>query len=213
MGRAFTEQENINNIELLMLTGRKLAAQRGFKKSSVDEIVRLCSISKGQFYRYFNSKEEFYFKVRMRVKRELEEMTLRELDSVQPVTQEFLAQCFYNHLCECLTKENKIFFDYIELKYLFEKVPDELKKESLDNEINEVVHIVSYIDNSVILTEKQYRLIVSILKSVAVIAGNAQIVASENADVLLKFHSRAVAELFFEYVENAKNSSSQIGSN
>src|SRR5690625_1126515 len=50
----------------VILTAKKLFSTKGFNESSVQDIIVKCNISKGTFYNYFSSKNEFlidYLKV------------------------------------------------------------------------------------------------------------------------------------------------------
>ena len=71
MGKAFTQEENKKNKERLKEEGRKLASQNGFKNTSIDELVKRCDIAKGQFYRYYKTKELFFLEVRNEVVKEI----------------------------------------------------------------------------------------------------------------------------------------------
>lgn len=213
MGRAFTDEENQKNIEVLKLTGRKLAVRNGFKKSSVDELVRLCGISKGQFYRYFSCKEEFYFKIRMDVKRELDNMTLCELNSDQPVTRPKLTECLFRHFSRSLVQDNSIFFNYDELKYLFDKVPEELINQSMQSKIEGIVNIVNCIDQSVSLPYDKYKILLSIIKSTSVVACSINNVSNDDAVTLMRFHSQAISDLILNYIEKSHARSDQTGKN
>src|SRR5690625_3826865 len=42
-----------------ILTAKKLFSTKGFNESSVQDIITECNISKGTFYNYFSSKNEF----------------------------------------------------------------------------------------------------------------------------------------------------------
>src|SRR5690625_4216287 len=43
----------------VILTAKELYAKKGFQASSIQDIIDACNISKGTFYNYFASKNEF----------------------------------------------------------------------------------------------------------------------------------------------------------
>lgn len=47
----------------LIKTGAYLFAKKSFVEVTVEDIVRKASVSKGAFYHYFNSKEDFYIEI------------------------------------------------------------------------------------------------------------------------------------------------------
>lgn len=63
MPRGFNEKEKQEIASKLLASGRERWIRHGFKKTSVDEIARDAGISKGAFYKFFNSKEEFFFDI------------------------------------------------------------------------------------------------------------------------------------------------------
>ncbi len=57
MPRAFTPDETDRIRERLKEAGREAFARRGIRGTTVDELARAAAISKGAFYRFFDSKE------------------------------------------------------------------------------------------------------------------------------------------------------------
>jgi AcrR family transcriptional regulator len=57
MPRAFTADETDQIRERLKAAGRDAFARRGIRGTTVDDLARAAAISKGAFYRFFDSKE------------------------------------------------------------------------------------------------------------------------------------------------------------
>ena len=57
MPRAFTPDESARIRERLMTAAQESFARRGLRGTSVDDLARAAAISKGAFYRFFDSKE------------------------------------------------------------------------------------------------------------------------------------------------------------
>ncbi|MBN2795267.1 MAG: TetR/AcrR family transcriptional regulator [Clostridia bacterium] len=51
------------NIEHLVKTAESLFIERGYNKTSVNDIVKVAKVSKGGFYTYFESKEALFFEM------------------------------------------------------------------------------------------------------------------------------------------------------
>lgn len=63
MTRSFSEQEKEDIRKRLLDLGLKHFSTYGFKKTNVDEIARAAGISKGAFYRFYESKEMLFMDV------------------------------------------------------------------------------------------------------------------------------------------------------
>lgn len=57
MPRGFTEQESHRIRQRLAAAGREAFARRGLRGTTIDELARAAAISKGAFYRFYDSKE------------------------------------------------------------------------------------------------------------------------------------------------------------
>ena len=63
MPKAFTEQESTLIAQRLLEHGQRLFAAHGLRKTNVEEIARAAGISKGAFYRFYESKEALFMEV------------------------------------------------------------------------------------------------------------------------------------------------------
>tara|TARA_B100000965_G_C19472784_1_gene704875 strand:+ start:100 stop:681 length:582 start_codon:yes stop_codon:yes gene_type:complete len=59
----FTEQDKENLRKRLFKVGFERIKKYGFKKTRIDEIASDAGIAKGTFYNFFESKEQFFFKM------------------------------------------------------------------------------------------------------------------------------------------------------
>lgn len=71
MPKGFTEQEKLNIREKLVAACTNNWTQRGYKKTSVDELCQKAGISKGAFYLFFDSKEDLFCEVLCKVQRRI----------------------------------------------------------------------------------------------------------------------------------------------
>ena len=63
MGAAFTPDEQLLIKKDLITAARKYLAKYGMKKTSVDQLVAEVGISKGAFYKFYETKEALFFDV------------------------------------------------------------------------------------------------------------------------------------------------------
>jgi AcrR family transcriptional regulator len=63
MAKAFTEEEKEIIRQKLIYRGMELVSEYGLRKVSVEDITKAVGISKGAFYSFFSSKEEFFFQI------------------------------------------------------------------------------------------------------------------------------------------------------
>jgi len=61
MPKGFTKEETVRITDTLLDQGRRLFCQQGINKTPLDQLVRAAGISKGSFYRFFDSKEALLF--------------------------------------------------------------------------------------------------------------------------------------------------------
>lgn len=63
MGRSFTEEEKKHLEQQMYEVGRKCLITYGVQRTKIEDITREVGISKGSFYLFFDSKEEFFFRI------------------------------------------------------------------------------------------------------------------------------------------------------
>jgi AcrR family transcriptional regulator len=63
MPKGFNEREKDLIRKKMFKEGTRLFDQYGIQKTTVDEIAKCSGISKGSFYSFYNSKEEFFFDI------------------------------------------------------------------------------------------------------------------------------------------------------
>ena len=77
MPRGFTEQEKARIHAALMERGKALFETYGLRKTTVDELAAAAGISKGAFYRFFDSKEALFFAILLQAEAEVQQHLLR----------------------------------------------------------------------------------------------------------------------------------------
>jgi len=95
MPRAFSENEREYIKRRLMEEARNCLKLYGFRKTTVDEIVKKANIPKGTFYLFFESKEILFYEVLCEFHDELQADLMRELEALEkPVSAQRLTELF-----------------------------------------------------------------------------------------------------------------------
>ena len=96
---AFSEQQNESIRRELILEARRYASSVGMRKTSVEQLTEAVGISKGSFYKFFESKELLFFAVLEDIHTEVfetAEKALREHSALSPsgrTAEAVLAAC------------------------------------------------------------------------------------------------------------------------
>lgn len=144
MPRAFDKREKEWIRNRLIEEGRKLFEKYGFKKTSIDEIVRNVGISKGSFYLFYNSKEELLFDIIEKIEREFKEKIFSEVIATEKNPKEILRKLFLN-LFDFL--ENTAILRQIsgmEIGVLIRKIPKEKIINHMNEDIRQILNFISF---------------------------------------------------------------------
>lgn len=71
MPRHFEEEDREAIRSGLLERGTELFSRYGFKKTNVDEVARLAGVSKGSFYSFFDTKEDFFVEILLETERHI----------------------------------------------------------------------------------------------------------------------------------------------
>lgn len=145
MASAFTEQEKIVIRSALKDAARKCAAAIGMKKTTVDQLAESAGISKGAFYKFYETKEHLFFEI-------LEDWHTEVYDAAWKMWQarpelsdsqraaEVLLEAFRVTECNSMME----FFEN-DLSYLLRKIPmEDLEKHYHSDD----VHIMELIERA-----------------------------------------------------------------
>ena len=198
MGRAFTEEDLKTLHTNLIESGRRYAEKYGFKKTSIDELVTDVGISKGMFYKFFSSKESFFFEVRETVEKEIQDIIKNIFLKKMANPKEDLV----NNFCELfhVIREPKYapFFNDDELDYLLRRLPkDEIEKDVKRDIIvtSDILNMVGIpIDSSIIDVE----MITGVIRSIFLTSMNSRSIGEDTIDRVIRFHIESVVA----YVSN-----------
>lgn len=120
MPKVFHEQEReIIRCKLLEAGIEKLETKR-YRDIAVDEITAEVGIAKGTFYRFFTSKEAFFYEIMQAIKERNRE-SLKRLTCGRQPSKEEVADCLYYRYTQL-----KTVYDYFtpeEMKLIMRKLP------------------------------------------------------------------------------------------
>mgnify|MGYP006292830981 CR=1 FL=1 len=95
MPRHFEEEDREAIRTELLKQGTELFSRYGYKKTNVDEVVRLAGVSKGSFYSFFDSKEDFFVDILLDTEREIRIIIEDNFSSSElPVKEAFVDAIF-----------------------------------------------------------------------------------------------------------------------
>lgn len=144
MPRPWSEEEKKIIKKSLIKEGRKLFEKYGLQKTTLDEIVSAARISKGSFYRFYQSKEELYFDVLDEVEREFKEKMFNDVFksgiSRKDSFKDFLIQMI--ELLTTMPLYKEITSSNYEL--LLRKLPEETLKKHMQTDQEEISKYFTY---------------------------------------------------------------------
>lgn len=126
---AFSDFETGQIRKALLTETRRCAVTLGMRKTSVDQLTQAVGISKGSFYKFYESKEMLFFAVLEDIHTELYEVagkTLRENRSLSPAER---AAAAIIAVCERMSDTGVMVFIENDVASLLQRLPDDIKAE------------------------------------------------------------------------------------
>lgn len=128
MAKAFSEEERDLIKSRLKLAARECAAKYGMKKTTVDQLVDWADISKGAFYKFYDTKEMLFFEMMEDMHSEIYGKAAEVLQSKEEISEkEKLANAFIQAI-SVMESNNLMNFFENELCFLLRKIPSEVKE-------------------------------------------------------------------------------------
>ena len=130
MPRHFGDEEKEHIRAEIVKAGTESFHRYGFKKTNIDEIVRLAGVSKGTFYSLFNSKEDFFVEILLSVEQQIHGMLEEQLlNSDLPVKEAFLESVFAQLKYVSETPLLNVLTQPEEYRFLFRKLrPEQIEQ-------------------------------------------------------------------------------------
>ena len=126
---AFSDFETEQIYKALLAEARHCAATLGMRKTSVDQLTQAVGISKGSFYKFFDSKELLFFAVLEDIHTELYEVAdraLREHVGLPPAER---AATAILAVCRRMSETGVMAFIENDVTSLLQRLPENIKSE------------------------------------------------------------------------------------
>lgn len=125
MASAFTQQEK--SVIRLALTeaARQCAATIGMRKTTVDQLAESAGISKGAFYKFYETKEHLFFEVLEGWHTEVYDAAWRMWESRPELPHPLRAAETILEACRVMEQNSMMDFFESDLSYLLRKIPAE----------------------------------------------------------------------------------------
>jgi AcrR family transcriptional regulator len=125
MAKAFTDEEKIVIYNKLIHLGSEYIARFGFKKTSIEEIAKGVGISKGAFYKFFPSKEIFFFRIMEEIEKEIKGKAMKIIPKDRRNFKEDLINNFFEYLIILKQPEYATFFGCDDYEFIIRGIPEE----------------------------------------------------------------------------------------
>jgi len=171
MPRAFSIQEKISIRRALLDAGLELFGAMGVRKVSVDELTRKAGISKGAFYKFFDSKEDLYFTLLDEAQKKFKKDVLaaarnapsdNKADNLKRIFEQAILSWAENPLSNRL--------DSNDLEYVLRKIPPELIDEHMVNDADFSEKLLQSCNEAGIYMGQDPQLVAGLLRSVFLVS-------------------------------------------
>lgn len=126
MATAFSEQEKQMIRAKLMEEARKCISTIGMRKTTVDQLAYGADISKGAFYKFYESKEMLFFEVLESLHTEIYDAAFSILDSRRDLPESERAALAFLTACKVMEENSMMDFFENDLSYLLRKIPQDV---------------------------------------------------------------------------------------
>ena len=139
---AFSEEENKKIREDLIAEARARALTLGMRKTSVEELTEAVGISKGSFYKYFDSKELLFFTVLEEIHSELYAVAKETLErcvslpASERTTETLLA------VCRRLSETGAMRFVESDAELILHRIPENIKNEHYHDDETHITELL-----------------------------------------------------------------------
>ena len=166
MPRGFSEQEQKIIREKLLQAGAYCLEQYGIRKTTVDELAQAASISKGAFYRFFDSKEDLFLEVLEMFELQYREQSFRDLQNIQAESDQELIFLFLKNAFTAF-KSHPMFLNFNQQDYeiLLRRLPPEKVQAHFSSDDDYVADLVKAWSEKGILIEQDAKLVSALAKS------------------------------------------------
>ena len=124
---AFTDEQNEQIRNDLIREARRCGITIGMRKTSVEQLTEAVGISKGSFYKFFDSKELLFFTVLEDIHTECFAAAQKSLQENTPLLPAERAAAAILAACRWLSKTKAFVFIENDADFLLHRLPEEVK--------------------------------------------------------------------------------------
>ncbi len=129
MATAFTQRERERIYQSLQDAALKAASTVGMRHVTVDELAHMAGISKGAFYRFFESKEHLFLSMMERMHNEMYQSAERVLSGRTDLSIRQRTMLAIYEVCRVAQKHDLIPFIREEMPLLLRRLPEDVVRE------------------------------------------------------------------------------------
>ena len=194
LGTAFTDNEKNIIKNKLKACASICMSKYGIRKTTVDELVQEVGISKGAFYKFYDSKELLFFEVLEDYHSEIYGAALNILNTRTDLSERQRVEEALLRVCKLMKESSMMYIIENELQYLLRKIPYEVLKNHYHSDD---IHIKQLIKESGITINKSPEFVCAVVKSITLTLSHKKDIGEEYYDDVLKLLVKgACYELF-----------------
>ena len=190
---AFTNYETEQIREALLTEARRCAVTLGMRKTSVEQLTQAVGISKGSFYKFYESKELLFFAVLEGIHTEfygVAEQVLRENSGLPPADR---AAKTILSVCERLSATGAMAFIENDAETLLRRLPEQIKAEHYHDD---ETHIKALLEKSSIVPKGGMKLATATVRGLILTVSHKEQIGDLYPQVLETLVHGACTELF-----------------
>ncbi len=192
---AFSEEESIRIRKALIAEARSRAVTVGTRKTSVEELTDAVGISKGSFYKFFDSKELLFFTVLEEIHTDLYDVakstlsSLATLSAAERTTRTLLA------VCHSLSDTGAMRFIESDAEYILRRIPEKVTAEHYHDD---ETHIRELLKEGNLSPKGGAKLAAATVRGLILTVSHQNEIGEKYPDVLRILIHGAMSELFPE---------------
>ncbi|MGO5073592.1 TetR/AcrR family transcriptional regulator [Clostridium sporogenes] len=195
MGTAFTDNEKNIIKTKLKACASSCMSKYGIKKTTVDELVKEVGISKGAFYKFYDSKELLFFEVFEDYHSEIYGAALNILITRTDLSERERIEEALLKACKLMKESSIMYIVENELQYLLGKIPPEVLE---DHFHSDDVHIQELIRKSGITINKSPEFVCAVTKAIMLTLSHQKNIGEEYYDDVLKLLVKGACQQLLE---------------
>lgn len=197
MAKGFSEEEKMHIREKLLDTAEECWSIYGFKKTTVDELVKRVGISKGAFYLFFQSKELLFFNVLERIDMRIKGEMLETVKSSNDNQKQVFIRTVYAVFLEIQKNPWILSLQSGDYEQIIKKIPENEVKSHLLKDEDAISKILDHFN-----IEYDKGFVASALKTIFFTLLHKNEIGHEHFDQVIRFLIEGLASSLFDGGQN-----------